>query len=191
MFRNISHRVHDSGWFYDFFCLVHVHIQKKILTMKTNYAYVCFVIFVLFIKFAYIVTAVYLRYLKRHTKTTASTTSTASPSTASPSTASPPETTYSYRDIESIFSKTSTPEETMGILFYLKERLDFLYVLLMSVFLIVFFSRLTPSDFYAQVVFERETKILLVFLGIILLIEAPWKQFVHESPWVSYIQNVV
>jgi hypothetical protein len=165
-----------------FFVLFNYKDRKKERHMKTKFAYTCFIIFVLFIKLLYIATAVYLLHMKRHVKKISGTTTgtAAATATTAPTTAKK----YTYSDIVSgYFSSTSTPEETIDILMWVKERLDFLYVLLMSVFLIVFFSRLTPPEFYAEVVFERETKILLVFLGIILLLEAPWKTFIHESPW--------
>ena len=144
---------------------------------KTHFAYTSFILLVLFIKFAYIFTSVYLIHVKRHLSKT---TSSSSPS-------SPPKQ-FHYSEL---FSKTSTPEETIQLLTWVKERLEFIFVFLMAVFLIVFFSRLTSPDFYAEVVFETETKVLMVFLGIILLLEAPWKTFFQEAHLFTDLKKVV
>ena len=68
-----------------------------------------------------------------------------------------------------------------------KERVEFLFIVLMSAMLIyLFYPRSTE-----KIVIDFETKLLLYIFGIILLISAKWTIFIKESPVFMKIQEVV
>ena len=70
---------------------------------------------------------------------------------------------------------------------YWKERVEFVFITLMSIMLIYLFNpkanRETLLDF--------ETKLLLYLFGFILLITAKWGVFFNESPFFKKFQEVV
>jgi hypothetical protein len=70
---------------------------------------------------------------------------------------------------------------------YWKERFEFVFVFLMSLFLIYLFNLRNKGS----VIIDGETKILLYLFGIVLLITAKWDIFIHESKLFKYIQNSV
>ena len=67
-----------------------------------------------------------------------------------------------------------------------KERLEFVFKVLMSLLLIYLFNPQTKS-----VVIDSETKTLLWLFGIILLLTAKWDDFFHESKLFSLVQSTL
>lgn len=70
------------------------------------------------------------------------------------------------------------------ILFW-KERLEFIFIILMAILLIYVFNPRVDRS----VLVDNETKILLYLFGFILLITAKWELFFKESPLVKKIQQ--
>ena len=68
-----------------------------------------------------------------------------------------------------------------------KERLEFVFVILMSGLLIYLFN---PRH-NRSILITHETKILLYLFGFILLITADWNVFFHESPFFKKFQKIV
>lgn len=70
---------------------------------------------------------------------------------------------------------------------YWRERLEFLFIVLMSILIIyLFYPRQNRLNLITY-----ETKKLLFVFGIILLIKAPWKIFIKESNWFKELQKVL
>jgi len=77
-------------------------------------------------------------------------------------------------------SKTDTKIE------YWKERVEFVFIALMSLMLMyLFYPRSTK-----EIVIDYETKLLLFVFGVIILIGAKWDIFIKESPVFKKIQKV-
>ena len=70
---------------------------------------------------------------------------------------------------------------------YWKERVEFIFILLMALLLIYLFS---PRA-YRIFMIDGETKILLYLFGFILLITAKWAEFFQEAEWFQYFQKSV
>jgi hypothetical protein len=70
---------------------------------------------------------------------------------------------------------------------YWKERIEFLFVILMAVLMIYIFN---PRKSRINLL-NKEIKILLYLFGFILLITADWKIFFSESKWFKYLQQIV
>jgi len=68
-----------------------------------------------------------------------------------------------------------------------KERLEFVFVILMAGLLIYLFNPRNDRS----ILITHETKILLYLFGFILLITADWKVFFHESPTFKKLQKIV
>jgi hypothetical protein len=68
-----------------------------------------------------------------------------------------------------------------------KERVEFVFITLMSILLIYLFNPRSNRD--AKLDFE--TKLLLYLFGFILLITAKWDIFIKESPIFKKVQSVV
>jgi len=71
--------------------------------------------------------------------------------------------------------------------FYWKGRVEFIFVVLMSLLLIYLFNPRKNRLF----MIDRETKLLLYLFGIVLIITADWSNFIHESKWFQQAQEVV
>lgn len=68
-----------------------------------------------------------------------------------------------------------------------KERVEFVFIALMSLMLIyLFYPRSTKP-----IIIDYETKLLLFIYGIIILIGANWNVFIKESPIFQKAQTVV
>jgi len=68
---------------------------------------------------------------------------------------------------------------------YWKERVEFLFVLLMALLLIYLFNpRANRSN-----INDTETKIVFFLFGFVLLITAKWENFFKESKWIVYLQK--
>ena len=72
------------------------------------------------------------------------------------------------------------------ILFW-KERVEFVFIVLMSILLIYLFNPIRNKMF----MINNETKLLLYLFGIVLIITADWKSFLKESDIFKKIQFVV
>jgi len=83
--------------------------------------------------------------------------------------------------------KGKTDSKTDKKVVYWKERVEFVFIVFMSIMLIYLFNpranRETLLDF--------ETKLLLYLFGFILLITAKWGTFIKENPFLKNFQEVV
>ena len=70
---------------------------------------------------------------------------------------------------------------------YWKERLEFVFVALMSILFIYLFNPRTGTS----ILIESETKLLLYLFGIFLLITAKWSEFFKESKMFKRIQTAL
>ena len=82
--------------------------------------------------------------------------------------------------------KTDTQKDK-NIVFW-KERMEFIFIFLMSLLLIYLFN---PRSTSKNVVINGETKLLLFLFGFVLLITANWDTFIKESPWFKKFQSIV
>jgi uncharacterized BrkB/YihY/UPF0761 family membrane protein len=77
-------------------------------------------------------------------------------------------------------------EKDKKIVFW-KERIEFVFIFLMSLMLMyLFYPRSTKP-----IIIDFETKLLLFVFGIIILIGAKWDIFFKESPVLKKIQKIV
>ena len=83
--------------------------------------------------------------------------------------------------------KGKADSETDKKIVYWKERVEFVFIFLMSLMLIYLFNPRSNRD--AKLDFE--TKILLYLFGFILLITAKWGVFIEESSTFKKVQQVV
>jgi cytochrome bd-type quinol oxidase subunit 2 len=70
---------------------------------------------------------------------------------------------------------------------YWKERLEFIFIVLMAVLLIYLFN---PRKQKPEII-DGETRILLYLFGFVLLITAKWGDFIHEARWFKTFQKIV
>ncbi len=77
-------------------------------------------------------------------------------------------------------------ETDKGILFW-KERVEFVFIALMSFLLIYLFN--TKTNRLSMI--THETKLLLFLFGFILIITAKWGLFFEESPFFKDVKSVV
>jgi len=91
--------------------------------------------------------------------------------------------------IINIYLKATKKENTELIesVEYLKERFEFIFVILMSLLLIYLFN----PRYNNQVVIDYEMKLLLYLFGFILIITAKWSAFFEEAKWFKQLQGVV
>lgn len=83
--------------------------------------------------------------------------------------------------------KGKAGSETDKKIVYWKERVEFVFIFLMSLMLIyLFYPRSTKP-----IIIDFETKLLLFIFGIIILIGAKWDIFIEESPTFKKVQEVV
>jgi len=83
--------------------------------------------------------------------------------------------------------KGKAGSETDKKIEYWKERVEFVFLSLMSLMLIyLFYPRSTKP-----IIIDYETKLLLFIFGIITLIGAKWDIFIKESPVFKKVQEVV
>lgn len=68
-----------------------------------------------------------------------------------------------------------------------KERADFIFVAMMSLLLIFLFN---PRENNILLI-NKETKMLIFLFGVILIITANWKLFIHETPFIVNVQHYV
>ena len=83
--------------------------------------------------------------------------------------------------------KGKADSETDKKIVYWKERVEFVFIFLMSLMLMyLFYPRSTKP-----IIIDFETKVLLFVFGIITLIGAKWDIFIKESPVFKKVQKVV
>jgi len=70
---------------------------------------------------------------------------------------------------------------------YWRERIEFIFVILMSLLLIYLFNPRRNN----QVVIDFEMKLLLYLFGIILIITAKWGEFFEESKRFIKLQEII
>ena len=70
---------------------------------------------------------------------------------------------------------------------YWKERLEFIFVILMALLLIYVFN---PRFSHVNLL-TKEIQILLYLFGFILVITADWNVFFHESKWFKNLQKII
>lgn len=68
-----------------------------------------------------------------------------------------------------------------------RERTEFIFIVMMAIFLIYLFS---PKASRVSLV-QGEIKLLIYLFGIVLLITADWKTFFGESPLLHNIQTIL
>ena len=84
-------------------------------------------------------------------------------------------------------AKGKANSETDKKIEYWKERLEFVFVALMSILFIYLFNPRTGTS----ILIESETKLLLYLFGIFLLITAKWSEFFKESKMFKRIQTAL
>ena len=77
-------------------------------------------------------------------------------------------------------------EKDKEVLFW-RERVEFIFILLMAILLIFLFNPYKNKMY----MINNETKVLLYLFGIVLIITADWKSFLKESDIFKKIQFVV
>jgi len=71
---------------------------------------------------------------------------------------------------------------------YWKERVEFVFIILMSLLLIYIFF---PHANNRMNLINSEVKLLLFLFGFVLIITAKWSIFINESKWFQELQNVL
>jgi uncharacterized membrane protein YiaA len=90
--------------------------------------------------------------------------------------------------IATLYLKLKKRENTESYKFfsYWKERVEFVFVILMSFLLVYLFN---PRQNRNNMI-NGETKLLLYLFGFVLLITANWSTFIGESIWVERAQDI-
>lgn len=70
---------------------------------------------------------------------------------------------------------------------YWKERVEFVFAIIMSILLIYWFA---PNTNRIDKI-DKETKLLFYLFGFVLFITAKWEDFFHESKWVYFLQKTI
>ena len=81
------------------------------------------------------------------------------------------------------YSKTNLDNSII----YWKERIEFIFIVLMSLLLIYLFSPTQKQN----VVINGETKLLLFLFGLILLITSKWNIFIEHAKWFKIVQQTI
>ena len=96
---------------------------------------------------------------------------------------------FIFLSIITIYFKRKKPENKNLIiqLDYWKMRVEFIFVIMMSILLIYLFN---PRANNINLITD-ETKLLLYLFGFLLIITAKWSEFFKESKWFITLQKVV
>ncbi len=91
--------------------------------------------------------------------------------------------------ISRLVLKAKWPEEKSKLknIEFWKERMEFIFVTLMSILLIYLFN--PRSNKVNQI--DGETKLLLYLFGFVLLLTENWSSFIHESEWFKKLQSIL
>ncbi len=96
---------------------------------------------------------------------------------------------FIFLSIITIHFKNKKPENKNLIfqLDYWKMRVEFVFVIMMSILLIYLFNP-RANNLY---LITNETKLLLYLFGFLLIITAKWSDFFKESSWFLTLQKVI
>ena len=84
-------------------------------------------------------------------------------------------------------AKKSKDQKLMQTIQYWKERMEFIFISLMSILLIyLFYPRANRLG-----MIDGETKLLLYLFGFVLLLTENWRTFIHESPFFKKLQSIL
>jgi EamA domain-containing membrane protein RarD len=83
--------------------------------------------------------------------------------------------------------KEETGSDLDEIIVYWKEKIEFLFVILMALLLIYVFN---PRKSHINLL-NKEIQILLYLFGSVLLITDNWATFFHEAKWFKYLQQIL
>ncbi len=70
---------------------------------------------------------------------------------------------------------------------YWRDRLEFIFVILMSFLLIYVFNPRKDKSY----LINNETKILFYLFGFVLLITAKWSNFIETAKWFQHTQYIL
>jgi hypothetical protein len=89
--------------------------------------------------------------------------------------------------ITHIYLKNTDNTDLDKNILYWKERVEFIFICLMSVLLIYIFNPRLNKEF----IINSETRLLLFLFGFILVITAKWDIFIEESKWFTNLKEVL
>lgn len=89
--------------------------------------------------------------------------------------------------VSHLYMKVRHKDETDKKITFWKDRIEFIFIFLMSLLLIYLFNPRASNNNNL----DFETKLLLYLFGFILLITAEWSTFIHENPLFKKFQYVV
>lgn len=73
------------------------------------------------------------------------------------------------------------------IITYWRDRIEFVFILLMSILLIYLFN----PRFNREILIDREIKVLLFLFGFILIVTAKWNNFIEEAKWFMNLKEIL
>ena len=76
--------------------------------------------------------------------------------------------------------KGNTPQDKKIV--YWKDRIEFVFIILMSFLLIYVFNPRSTKP----IVLDKETKILFYLFGFVLILTAKWHAFINESTFLHF-----
>ncbi len=85
-------------------------------------------------------------------------------------------------------AKKSKDKKKMQTVQFWKERMEFMFITLMSILMIYLFNPRTSNK---AVMIDGETKLLLYLFGFVLLLTENWSNFIHESPFFKKFQSIL
>jgi predicted neutral ceramidase superfamily lipid hydrolase len=80
-----------------------------------------------------------------------------------------------------------TDSDLDKIIVYWKKRIQFVFVILISLLIIYLFNPIYDH----KALINSQIKILLFIFGFILFITAKWNTFFEESIWFKELQNII
>ena len=83
--------------------------------------------------------------------------------------------------------KGKTDSEFDKKIMYWKEKLEFVFIFLMSILLMYLFN---PRKSHIDII-DSESKLLLFLFGFILIFTADWSNFLKEYNWFKKFQQVI
>jgi hypothetical protein len=88
-----------------------------------------------------------------------------------------------------LYLKAKKPKDkkSMENIKFWKERIEFIFITLMSILLIFLFN----PRYNNIIMIDKETKLLLYLFGFVLLLTENWSSFIYESPWFKKLQVIL
>ena len=83
-------------------------------------------------------------------------------------------------------NKYGNETDTEGKLLYWKERVEFIFIVNMSIILLYLFYTFREKP----IAIDKESQILLFVYGILILLTAKWDLFISESKWFYNLQRI-